>query len=279
GAAYDVTYPVEQLGNNPQVLAEIASGKHPVAEALKNAKKPVVILGYSATAREDGAAILAAAKAIGALCQREGHNGFNMLHHAAARVGALDVGFLSGKDMGGIIEAVEKKDIKLLYLLGVDEIDTTYFGDAFVIYQGHHGDIGAHRADVILPAAAYTEKDGLYVNTEGRVQEGFRAVFPVGEAKEDWQIIARLASILGKPLAFHSLDTLRAALLKAHPTFANIGNVVAAAFKENKLNDKITATPFDYPIENFYRTCPISRASKTMAQCTELVLKHDKKAA
>jgi NADH-quinone oxidoreductase subunit G len=279
GAAYDLTYPVEQLGNNPQILAEIASGKHPVAEVLKNAKKPVVILGYAATARDDGEAILAAAKAIGTLCQREGHNGYNMLHHAASRVGALDVGFLNGKDMGGIIEAIEKKDIKLVYLLGVDEIDTKYFGDAFVVYQGHHGDIGAHRADVIFPGAAYTEKDSLYVNTEGRVQEGFRAVFPVGEAKEDWQIIARLASILGKPLAFSSLDALRQALVKAHPTFANIGGLTVAPFKEPKAKGEIAKTGFDYPIENFYRTDAISRASKTMAQCTELVLKHDKKAA
>lgn len=279
GAAYDLTYPVEQLGNSPAMLADIASGKHELAKTLKEAKKPVVIIGEAALARDDGEAILAAAKAIGALCQREGHNGFNMLHYAAARVGALDVGFLAGKDMAGIITAIEKKEIKLVYLLGVDEVDTKYYGDAFVIYQGHHGDIGAHRADVILPGAAYTEKDALYVNTEGRVQEAFRATFPPGEAQEDWKIIARIATQTGKPLAYNTLAALREALVKANSVFAIIGSVQPVAFKDAKATGKISADAFDYPIENFYRTDPISRASKTMAQCTEIVLKQDKKAA
>ncbi len=216
------------------MLSEIASGKHKVAEALKNAKNPVVLLGAGALACEDGAAVLAAAKAIGALCQREGWNGFNLLHYAAARVGALDLGFVpgkGGKDMAGIVDAIAKKEIKMVYLLGVDEVDMGYFGDAFVIYQGHHGDIGAHRADVVLPGAAYTEKDALYVNTEGRVQEARRAVFPPGDAKEDWKIVRALSEVLGKKLPYDTLAQLRRKLVEEHASFARLDSKPTAEWK------------------------------------------------
>ncbi len=283
GAAFDLTYPVTQLGENPQILAEIAGGKHPLASKLKAAKKPVVILGAAALARADGVAIHAAAKTIGNFCQREGWNGFNLLHYAAARVGALDLGFVpgaGGKDMEGILKATGEGAISLVYLLGVDEIDMDYFGKAFVIYQGHHGDEGAHRADVILPGAAYTEKDGLYVNTEGRVQEGFRAIFPPGEAKDDWQIIADLARQMKKKLPFTTREELRTALVKAHPVFAKRGvTQTAPCTPPVAVHEKISAETFDYPITNFYRTDPISRASKTMAECTEMMMKNTRKAA
>ncbi|MFN7612680.1 MAG: molybdopterin-dependent oxidoreductase, partial [Alphaproteobacteria bacterium] len=164
GAAFDLTYPVTQLGENPQILAEIAGGKHPFAAKLKAAKKPVILLGAAALARADGAAIHQAAKIVGDFCQREGWNGFNLLHHAAARVGGLDLGFVpqsGGRDMQEILAGIAEGAVKLVYLLGVDEIDMSYLDKAFVIYQGHHGDAGAHRADVILPGAAYTEKNAL----------------------------------------------------------------------------------------------------------------------
>ncbi|MDX2095523.1 MAG: NADH-quinone oxidoreductase subunit NuoG [Alphaproteobacteria bacterium] len=275
GAAFDLTFPVQQLGENPQVLAEIAAGKHPVAEALKNAKNPVIVLGAGALARGDGAEILKAAKAIADTCKvvREGWNGFNMLHHAAARVGALDIGFVpqaKGHDMAGIIEAVAKKAVKLVYLLGVDEIDMGYFGGAFVVYQGHHGDIGAHRADVVLPGAAYTEKNALYVNTEGRVQETRRAIFPPGQAREDWQIVAALAAKLGKKPAYATQAQLRARIIGEFASFAVMDARVAATWKvQTDTKPAIKAETFDYPIHNFYMSDPISRSSKTMAQCTE----------
>ena len=155
-----------------------------------------------------------------------------------------------------------------------------YFGKAFVIYQGHHGDEGAHRADVILPGAAYTEKDGLYVNTEGRVQEGFRAIFPPGEAKDDWQIIADLARQMKKKLPFTTREELRTALVKAHPVFAKRGVTQTAPCTPPVASpEKISSETFDYPITNFYRTDPISRASKTMAECTEMMMKNTRKAA
>jgi NADH-quinone oxidoreductase subunit G len=281
GAAADLTYPVEQLGSNPQILSDIASGKQAVAEALKAAQNPVVIIGAGALARHDAAAVFAAAQVIGALCQRDGWNGYNMLHYAAARAGALDVGFVpqpGGLDMAGIIGAVGKKAVKLVYLLGADEFDMSHLDGAFVIYQGHHGDAGAHRADVILPGAAYTEKDAIYVNTEGRVQEAFRAVFPPGEAKEDWKILRALSEVLGRKLAYDTQDQLRAKLTKEFPHFAVLDELPALAFKQAGKAGAIAKEGFAAPIANFHQTDPISRASRTMALCVES-LKPKRKAA
>ncbi len=286
GASFDLTFPVHQLGTNPQILSEIAAGKHPVAEALKHAKNPVIILGAGALARADGEAVLAVSKQIAANCNvvREGWDGFNMLHYAAARVGALDVGFVpqsGGHDMAGIIDAISKKEIQMVYLLGVDEIDMSYFGDAFVVYQGHHGDIGAHRADVVLPGAAYTEKTALYVNTEGRLQETRRALFPPGQAREDWTVIASLANVLGKPLAYADHTALRARIVAQFPSFAQMDACVPATFMpQTGAVGAIKPETFDYPIHNFYMSDPISRTSKTMAECTESLRQtREKKAA
>ena len=278
GAAVDLTYPVEQLGNNPALLTDIAAGTHPVAEALKNAKNPVIIVGAYGLAREDGAAIHATALQIAKKCNvvREGWNGFNLLHYAASRVAALDVGFVpqkGGKDMAGIIDSIAKKAIKLVYLLGVDEVDMGYFGDAFVIYQGHHGDIGAHRADVVLPGAAYTEKDALYVNTEGRVQEAFRAVFAPGEAREDWKILRALSDVLGHTLPYDSIEQLRARIAEEFPVMAVLDVVNPGALDVPAKAGKIDKAGFEAGIHNFYMTDPISRASRTMAECTDQVLK------
>jgi NADH-quinone oxidoreductase subunit G len=281
GAAFDLTFPVEQLGENATLLNDIASGKHPVAEALKAAKNPVIILGAGALARGDGAAILKITKTIASTCNvvREGWNGFNLLHNAAARVGALDIGFVpqpKGRDMAGIIDGIKKKEVKFVYLLGVDEIDTSYFGDAFVVYQGHHGDIGAHRADVVLPGAAYTEKDATYVNMEGRVQQTRRAIFPPGQAKEDWTILRALSQLTGRVLPYHSLEQIRARISNEFASFATLDVRANATWSPEKAADvKITSEKFDYPVRHFHMTDPISRASKTMAQCAELALKQE----
>ena len=161
-------------------------------------------------------------------------NGFNVLHGAAARVGGLDLGFVpgaGGRDVNGIITACRSGDIELLYLLGADEIDADDVGAAFVIYQGHHGDRGARCADVILPGAAYTEKDGTYVNTEGRVQQAHRAVFPPGEAREDWKIVRALSGLVGRPLPFDTLRELRRRMWEAHPVLAEAEKIVQAAWQ------------------------------------------------
>jgi NADH-quinone oxidoreductase subunit G len=195
----------------------------------------MLILGQGALRRRDGAAILGRARKLAETygLVRDGWNGFNVLHMAAARVGGLDLGFVpgtGGRDFRGILDGAAKGEIEVVYLLGADEIDTAKLGSAFVIYQGHHGDAGAHRADVVLPGAAYTEKDGTYVNTEGRVQVGRRAVFPPGEAREDWKILRALSQVLGHRLPYDTVLQLRQRLALVAPTFAPIDKVTPAAW-------------------------------------------------
>jgi len=273
GATPDLTFPVEALGAGPDTLREIAEGRHPFAERLKAAKNPMLILGQGAIARADGAAVLALARQIADGCGliREGWNGFNMLHQAAARVGGLDLGFLpgtGGRDLKAILEGAEKGEIDVVYLLGADEVPLARLGKAFVIYQGHHGDAGAHRADVILPGAAYTEKNGTYVNTEGRVQQAKRAIFPPGEAREDWAILRALSERLGKPLPYDSLEQLRKRLFELKPHFAALDEVQPAGWGAFGKAGATDAAPFRLSIENYYMTDPISRASETMAACS-----------
>ena len=273
GPADNFTYRVEHLGVGPETLAEIAAGKHPFAKTLDAAERGMIVVGMGALARDDGAAVLAAAREIAEArgLVREGWNGFNVLHMAAARVGGLDLGLVpgaGGRDVAGILAAAGAGEIEIVYLLGADEIDTRKLGDAFVIYQGHHGDIGAHRADVILPGAAYTEKNATYVNTEGRAQRARRAVFPPGEAREDWKILRALSEALGHRLPYDSLGAVRERLARAAPAFAAIDAVAPADWGAFGTSGKMDATPFASPIENFYMTDPISRASATMAECT-----------
>ncbi|TWB20730.1 NADH dehydrogenase subunit G [Nitrospirillum amazonense] len=274
GPRVDLTFPIEHLGNDATLLNAIADGSHPYAETLKAAKKPLLILGSGALARPDGAAVWAAARAVAEACGlvREDWNGFNVLHRAASRVGALDLGFLpakGGRDLAGILDGARKGEVEVVYLLGADEIDAQNFGRAFVIYQGHHGDRGAHRADVILPGAAYTEKNATYVNTEGRAQHTRQATFPVGEAREDWKIVRALSGALGKPLPYDTLQQLRKRLADANPVFAQIDRATPAAWGAFGTAGAVAAAPFTLPVENFYMTDAISRASATMAECTE----------
>jgi NADH-quinone oxidoreductase subunit G len=276
GEVTDLTYKVEWLGNKPALLNDIAAGNHPLSDILKNAANPMIIVGQGALARADGAEILKASRAIADThgLIKDGWNGFNVLHRAAARVGGLDMGFVpqkGGRDVQGILEATRTWDIEVVYLLGADEIDAAQFGNAFVIYQGHHGDAGAHRADVVLPGAAYTEKNAIYVNTEGRAQQATAAVSPPGEAKEDWKVLRALSEALGKTLPFDTLAQLRARLPAIRPALWQAGKGDAGA--------KITAEPFVYPVKNFYMTDSISRASKTMADCVSVILEGKKEAA
>ena len=273
GPQIDLTYPCENLGAGPDTLKAIADGTHPFAETLKNAERPVVIVGMGALARADGDAVLAAARALADNCNivRDDWNGFNVLHTAAARVGGLDLGFVpgvDGRDVAGIIAGAGAGDIELVYLLGADEIDTAALGDAFVVYQGHHGDAGAHRADVILPGAAYTEKNGTYVNTEGRVQLARQAVQPPGEAREDWTIIRALSGVIGANLDYVTLGDVRAALAAANPVFEQVDQVAPASWDAFGTAGDMDAAAFESPIGNYYMTDAISRASETMAECT-----------
>ncbi|HWD60495.1 MAG TPA: molybdopterin-dependent oxidoreductase, partial [Stellaceae bacterium] len=274
GPKLDLTFPVEMLGEGGDALAALGQGDHGWLGQFAG-KKALVIVGSGALMRADGAQVLGAARALaeGVGLVGDGWNGFNVLHRAASRVAGLDLGFLpgaGGRDVTGILDGCRKGDIEVLYLLGADELDLADTGSAFVIYQGHHGDRGAARADVVLPGAAYTEKDGSYVNTEGRAQLGRRAVFPPGEAREDWAIIRALSGALGKPLAFNSLPELRREMRTAHPSLGEIDTVTPAAWGNFGTAGPIAATPFAYPITDFYKTDPVSRASPTMAECSEL---------
>ncbi|MDE2355559.1 MAG: NADH-quinone oxidoreductase subunit G, partial [Alphaproteobacteria bacterium] len=254
GAPVDHGFGVEQLGEGGAALEALAAGKGDFAKALAKAERPVFILGQGALTRPDSAAVLAAAAKAAARIKlvREGWNGWAVLHTAAARVGALDLGFVPGPGGKAAAEILAKDGADLVFLLGVDEIELGQT-DAFVIYMGSHGDRGAHRADLILPGAAYTEKPGLYVNTEGRVQRGERAVFPKGEAKEDWTIFRALSAVLGAPLPYDDLDALRARLFADCPSFGRIDHApgsVPAPLDLSGLGEPgpIADSPFVSPI-------------------------------
>jgi NADH-quinone oxidoreductase subunit G len=275
GERADLTYPSEYLGAGPQTLKEIADGKHSFARTLQAAKRPMVVVGAGALARVDGAAVLAAAAKI-ALAASAGKEvtgaAFNVLHTAASRVAGLDLGLVPGEgglDAPGMLAAAGKGQLEVLYLLGADEIDMQALGKAFVVYQGSHGDAGAERADVVLPGAAYTEKSGTYVNTEGRAQMASKAVFPPGDAKEDWAILRALSAHAGHKLPYDSLSSLRAAMYKAAPALARLDTIEQAGTSGLEAlaarGGTLGSEPFVSPVRDFYLTNPIARASAVMA--------------
>ncbi|WP_072373906.1 NADH-quinone oxidoreductase subunit NuoG [Hyphomicrobium sp. NDB2Meth4] len=279
GEAAPLTYKYDYLGAGGQTLQEVADGKHSFAEVLKDAKRPLIIVGAGAVARADGAAILGMASriALGAIEGKDvgGWNPMNVLHTAASRVGGLDLQLVPGKgglDTAGQIAAAAVGKLDVLYLLGVDEIDVP--PGAFVIYQGHHGDRGAHRADVILPGAAYTEKSGSYVNTEGRVQLTERVVFAPGQAKEDWAILRALSAQVGNALPYDTLAQLRSEMYKDVPHFARLNEIAAGSLDGVKALAKatgsISAEPFVSSVKDFYLTNPIARSSAVMAEMSAL---------
>ena len=276
GEAADLGYDVTLFGDTPDVLASIEKGEHAFSETLKNANRPMLIVGQGALARPDGAAVLGAARRIAdtvaMIDKAQAWNGFNVLHTAAARVGGLDLGFVPGDkglDAPTLIKAAGRGDVKAVFLLAADEIDTSQLGDAFVVYQGHHGDAGAHRADVILPGAAYSEKSATYVNTEGRVQRTSQAAFPPGEAREDWKILRALTGFLGLETTADDLGGVRARLIAVNPVFMTTGRIIPAPWQKFGSRGPLSKVPFRSAIANFYMTDPISRASETMAHCTQ----------
>ncbi|MBM3528710.1 MAG: NADH-quinone oxidoreductase subunit G [Alphaproteobacteria bacterium] len=274
GEMADLTYPYDYLGGGPDSLAETAAGRDIFADTLRKAERPLVLLGASALTRKDGSGVaaLAAKAAVELGAVKDGWNGFGVLHTGAARVGALDIGFVPGASGISAAEMAMPGTLDVLFLLGADEVDVP--PGAFVVYVGTHGDAGAHRADVILPGAAYPEKSGIYVNTEGRVQIANRASFPPGDAREDWAIFRALSDVLGAKLPYDSLAALRQGLFKAHPHLQRIGQIAPGdAADIRRLAAQGGATekaPFRSPVEDFYLTNPIARASAVMAECSAL---------
>jgi NADH-quinone oxidoreductase subunit G len=271
GPAIDLTYKVEWLGTSLKALTRMPKD---LADALKGAERPAMIVGGGAL-RYDGVhgAALALAKKYklvrdaASTGSGQDWNGFNVLHFAASRMGGLMLGYAHE----GGIKAIAAKKPKLAFFLGADELDFNQFGDTYKVYIGHHGDSGAKMADVILPAAAYTEKSGTYVNLEGRMQRGDRAVFPPGDAREDWAILRALSDVLGHTLPFDSLDALRVKMAEAAPALG-VEGLADYGWSVPKLADKPEGDIENYPIKDFYLTNAICRASPTMQRCSsELV--------
>ena len=263
GPVTDLTYKVEWLGDD---LSALAKAPKALAEALKAAARPAIIVGGGAL-RYDGVhgAALAFAKKFNLV--RDGWNGFNVLHFAAARMGGLMLGYAHD----GGIKKLAALSPKLAFFLGADEVDYSLFADSFKVYVGHHGDKGAHHADVILPGAAYSEKSGTYVNLEGRVQRGERAVFPPGDAREDWAIFRALSDVLGKRLPFDNIEQLRAHMTLALPALG-VEGLADYGWSAPSLSSSVSGKIADYPIKDFYLTNAICRASETMQKCSaELV--------
>jgi NADH-quinone oxidoreductase subunit G len=267
GEQADLTYDYDLVGRGTKTLAKLPKA---AVDALSKAERPAIVIGAGALTGPDGPAVL---NALGKLAAKvgvvkDGWNGFNVLHTAAARVGGLDMGFVPSTGGLSAHSMVQKGALDVLFLLGADEIETGG-SKAFKVYLGSHGDRGAHTADVILPGAAWTEKPGLYVNTEGRVQMAERAVFPKGEAKEDWAILRALSERVGQTLPYDTLDQLRTRLMTDHPTFGRIDYLapagsfdVAGLGAKGELGDVALRSIVVDP----YLNNPIARASATMAE-------------
>mgnify|MGYP001043922806 FL=1 len=266
GPEWETTFGGEFLGEDLSVLGDLPQA---VVDALSNAKRPAVILGGAALGRgglEAGLALAGQFSLVRDLEDGTKWNGFNVLHMAASRMGGLMLGYAQ---KGGIADLVAAKP-KVLIALGADEVDYTRFADSMIVYIGHHGDKGAHAADVILPAAAYTEKAGTYVNTEGRVQWSDKAVFAPGDAREDWTILRALADAFGVTVCFDSFDQLRDAMIAEVPALgseglADYGSVLPSGGGS-------AAGQIAYPIKDFYMTNPIARASAVMQRCSAELL-------
>jgi NADH-quinone oxidoreductase subunit G len=271
GQQADLTYHYSWLGAGTKTLAKLPKA---AVQALSNAERPAIIVGAGAVTGPQGLAVL---NAVGALAKKvgvvaDGWNGFNILHSAASRVAGLDMGFVPGEGGLSASQMTAAGALDVLFLLGADEIDATA-STAFRVYLGSHGDRGAHGADVILPGAAYTEKSGLYANTEGRVQMAERVVFPKGQAKEDWAILRALSAKVGQTLPYDTLDGLRTRLMAEHPTFGRIDYRPApASFDVGSLGKKgdlgdVALIP---AVRDPYLNNPITRASVTMAELSAL---------
>ncbi len=284
GENANYSYATHYLGDGPVALSNLIAGNGAFADVLKNAKNPMIIVGAGGLARKDSAAIQQLSFQLSTQYNvvREGWNGYNVMQLAASRVGALDLGFVSqnNKSLADIYAGCQSGAIKALYVLASDEIDPTQLGNAFVIYQGHHGDVMAQHADVILPGSAYTEKNALYVNTEGRVQQGRQAAFPPGDAKEDWKILRALGETLltggvAEQMPYKTLGEIRSRMIAINPVFAQIDmlqSVTGWTVPSVKFTPRFDTHAFVSPVQNFYQTCAISRASITMAKCVSAFL-------
>uniref|UniRef100_A0A914X1D5 NADH-ubiquinone oxidoreductase 75 kDa subunit, mitochondrial n=1 Tax=Plectus sambesii TaxID=2011161 RepID=A0A914X1D5_9BILA len=285
GSPVDLTYDYDHVGTNAKALDDLLAGKGSFAEKLKSAKKPMVVVGAGVLQGPQGAALLAKVHQLAdQLRSKQSDKSWkvvNVLQRVAGQVAALDIGYKPS------VEALRegKKSIKLLFLLGADEASVSrrdIGSDTFVVYQGHHGDAGAEIADVILPGAAYTEKESTYVNTEGRSQKTLPAVQPPGLARVDWKILRALSEIAGKALPYSSIQEMRQRLAQVAPHLTRYGEVQEANYLKQsmELTEKSSSAvnaelkPAQLELADFYMTNSITRASPTMAECVRAARKH-----
>jgi NADH-quinone oxidoreductase subunit G len=263
GPQWDTTYPAQFLGEDLAVLGELPKD---VVDAFAGAERPAIIMGGAALAKGALGAGLAFAETHKLV--REGWNGFNVLHFSAARMGGLMLGFAQKGGMKDIAAAGPKVVISL----GADEMDFEPFADSLKVYIGHHGDKGAHAADIILPGSSFAEKDGTYVNTEGRVQFAERAVFAPGDAREDWTILRALADALKVEVGFDSFAELQANMIREVPALGEEGLAAYGDLPKGGSTARAEGRITAYPIKDFYLTNPIARASAVMQQCSSELL-------
>lgn len=272
GPPAEFNYDCKHLGTGPDTLKEIAEGRHPFCTALKNAKNPAIIVGAGLFNRTDKNAILSSVESIAQANNvvRPDWNGLNFLLQYAAQAAALDLGLIQQS-------AKALESAKFVYLMGADDVNVDKIPkDAFVVYQGHHGDKAVYRANVILPASAFTEKEGTYENTEGFTQQTVPAVPTVGDARDDWKIVRALSEVSGVKLPYNSIEGVRSRIKSVAPNLVHTDEREPAAFGPSlkpECKEAMSTTPFQTVVENFYMTNSITRASKIMAQCSAVLLK------
>ena len=273
GNKKNLTYDYEYLGNSLKILENLYNDKINFSEKLKKSKKPMIIIGLSAISRKDGEAVLSLCRKIALKYNivQDDWNGFNILNTNISKVGALDIGFYNNKFSNNTFRKIEEicsQKKSITFLLAVDEINTDILKESFVIYVGHHGDIGAQRADIILPSPAYTEKNSTFVNLEGRVMKSQKCHQPLGEAKEEWKIFRKLSDKLSFNMPFNNIYELRQEMSKINPIFNQLNILHNNEFKDFGKSGEILDEPILDLIKNFYMTDAISRASKTMSECS-----------
>ena len=279
GNKSELNYNYDYLGDDPSIIYDLIDNKSPFCEKLSKMNKPIMIIGQGALKGDEGEDYLN-------LCielannynfLKNDWNGFNVLHTAASRPGAMEIGFLPkerGKDLDQIIDGYKKGDISTLFLLGADEIEISEKTDCFVIYQGHHGDKGANIADLILPSPSFNEQNGLFINTEGRIQESIRATFPIGEAKEDWEIISLISKKMGLENIDNSFEDLRSSLFQSFPHLADIDMCLSGEKLPEKIERKdIKQHVFKNSLNNFWLSNSITRSSRLMCERNNISVK------
>lgn len=273
GPPTDFNYDHEHLGMGPQTLVEIAEGRHPFSSILSSAKNPAIIVGAGLFERDDSDAIFSTVEAIvkNVKAVRPDWNGYNVLLLNAAQAAALDLGLVTQS-----CDSV--RSAKLVYLMGADDVDLKDIpDDAFVVYQGHHGDCSVYRANIILPSSAFIEKEGTYANTEGCAQQTLPAVPTVGDARDDWKIIRALSEVAGAQLPYDSLGAIRSRISTVAPNLLSIDEREPATFSTTTMRpdvkQKMSMNDFRTSVENFYMTDAITRASRIMAQCSSMLMK------